>query len=68
MCGIVVGVVDIRNQRGGEGEGWSVWLKVGSRPGLETFKGLGCHYFLGQAVPFGDGPGEDDICLYCVLQ
>ena len=43
----------------GEGEGWSVWLQVGSKPGLETVQGLGCHYFLGHAVPFGDGPGEE---------
>ena len=58
MCDIVDGgVVDIRNKR--EGEGWSVWLQVGSKPVLETVQGLGCHYFLRQAVPFGDGPGEE---------
>ena len=50
MCGIVGGGggggVDIRNK--GKGR-----LQVGSKPGL------GCHYFLGQAVPFGYGPGEE---------
>ena len=49
MFGIVEGlrgVVDIRNKRGGV-----VCL-------FETVQGLGCHYFLGQAVLFGDGPGE----------
>ena len=35
------------------------WLQVGSKPGLETAQGLGCHYFLGQAIPFGYGPGEE---------
>ena len=44
----------------GEGEGGSLsWLQVGSKPGLETVQGLGCHYFLGQAVPFRYGPGEE---------
>ena len=61
MCGIVEGggVIDIRKKRGGGREGWSVWLQVGSKPGLETVQGLGCHYFLGQAVPFAYGPGEE---------
>ena len=59
MCDIVEGVVDIRNKRGGGRGGWSVCLQVGSKSGLETVQGLGCHYFLGQAVPFGDGPGEE---------
>ena len=36
-----------------------MWLQVVSKPGLETVQRLGCHYFLGQAVPFGDGPGEE---------
>ena len=57
MCGIVEG--GSRKEIRGEGEGWSVWLQVGSKPGLETVQGLGCHYFLGQAVPFGDCPGDE---------
>ena len=32
---------------------------MGSKPGLDTFQGLVCRYFLGQAVPFGDVPGEE---------
>ena len=55
MCGIV----DIRNKRGGGHALIKACLvQVGSKLGLETVQGLGCHYFLGQAVPFGDGPGE----------
>ena len=55
------GVVDIRNKEEGEGRGGGglSWLQVGSKPGLETVQGLGCHYILGQAVPFRYGPGEE---------
>ena len=53
-------------------------LQVGSKSGLETVQGLGCHYFLGQAVPFGNGPWEEchlsvlcpavgDIVAVCVV-
>ena len=61
VCGIVEGggVLNIRNKRGWGREGWSVWLQVGSKPGLETVQGFACHNFLGQAVPFGDGPEEE---------
>ena len=52
-----VGVVDIRNKRGGEGEGWSIVVTSGQQ--AFQVQGLGCHYFLGQAVPFGYGPGEE---------
>ena len=59
MCGIVGGGGGggsrHKKQRGGENLSW---LQVGSKPGLETVQGLGCHYFLGQAVPFRIGPGE----------
>ena len=41
------------------------WLQVGSKPGLETVHGLSCHYFLGLAVPFRYGPGEE--CNMAVL-
>ena len=53
MCGIVEGG---SRQKG---RGGLSWLQVGSKPGLETVQGLGCHYFLGQAVPFRYGPGEE---------
>ena len=65
MCGIVGGGGDIRNEGegrgggGGGGGGGLSWLQVGSKPGLETVQGLGCHYFLGKAVPFRYGPGEE---------
>ena len=34
-------------------------LKVDSKPGLETVQGPGCHYLLGQAVPFRNGLQEE---------
>ena len=57
MCGIVEGGSRHKKHRGGEGEGEG--LQVGSKAGLETVHGLGCQYFLGQAVPFRYGPGEE---------
>ena len=39
---------------------------MGSKPGLATVQGLCCHYFLGQAVPIGYGPGEElHISVLC---
>ena len=32
---------------------------MGSKPGLKTVQGFGCYYFMGQAIPFGHGPGEE---------
>ena len=43
------GVVDIRNKGEGKGRGGGGLsrLQVGSKPGLQTVQGLGCHYFMG---------------------
>ena len=74
VCGIVEGGSIHKKQRGGEGEGWGMGgggrglsgLREGSKPGLETVQGLGCHYFLGQAVPFRSGRRMTYVCtLYC---
>jgi len=59
VCGIVEEGSRHKKQRGGGRGGGRSWLQVGSKPGLETVQGLGCHCFLGQAIPFGYGPGEE---------
>ena len=54
MCGIVEEGSRHKKQRG-RGEGGLSWLQVGSKSEHETVQGLGCHYFLGEAVPFEYG-------------